>query len=60
VHQFQQQWTDQLDPETLAQVCREEGMTRRQTTLNPVTTIQLFFLQILHGNTACITNLRDC
>ena len=29
----------------------------RERTLDPVTTIQLFFVQILHGNTAC-THLR--
>jgi len=53
VRQFKQQWTSQLDDQTIAQVCREEGMTWRKTRLNPIITIKLFFLQILHGNTAC-------
>jgi hypothetical protein len=53
VRQFKHQWTRQLDEEAVAQVCREEGMIWRETVLHPIMTIQLFFLQILHGNTAC-------
>ena len=53
VGQFKQQWTSQLDDQAIAEVCREEGMTWRDTLLNPIVTIKLFFLQILHGNTAC-------
>jgi hypothetical protein len=35
-------------------VCREIGYTAwRDRVLTPVTTMQLFPLQILHGNTAC-------
>jgi hypothetical protein len=35
-------------------VCREIGYTAwRDRLLTPVTTMQLFLLQILHGNTAC-------
>jgi len=45
IEHFKQNWTD-------AQVCHEAGMTWRETTLNPVMTIQIFFVQILHGNTA--------
>jgi hypothetical protein len=50
VRQFKQQWTSQLDDEAIAEVCREEGMTWRQTVLTPIVTIKVFFLQILHGN----------
>ena len=53
VRQFKQQWTSQLDDKAIAEVCREEGMTWRDTLLNPIVTIKLFFLQVLHGNTAC-------
>ena len=53
VRRFKQEWTSQLDDRALEQVCREKGMTWRRTILNPITTIKVFFLQILHGNTAC-------
>jgi Transposase DDE domain len=53
VRQFKQDWTSQIDDEAIAEVCREVGMTWRQTVLTPIVTIKVFFLQILHGNTAC-------
>ncbi len=34
-------------------ICREVGHHWRDRVLDPVTTIHLFILQILHGNTAC-------
>ena len=37
--------------------CRGVAYRWRERTLYPVTTIQSFFVQILHGNTAC-THLR--
>ena len=49
---FKQNWTAELSATAIAQACREAGMTWRETTLNPVVTIQIFFLQVLHGNTA--------
>jgi hypothetical protein len=57
VKQFQQDWTSQLEPTALLAACRGIAYQWRERTLNPVTTIQLFFVQILHGNTAC-THLR--
>ena len=57
VGQFKQQWARALSDETLAQACRAEGMRWHQTRLNPIITLKLFLLQILHGNTA-MTNLR--
>jgi len=33
--------------------CRQEGYTWRRRLLDPVVTIYLFLLQVLHGNTAC-------
>lgn len=53
VAQFKQDWTDQLSPSSIAEACREEGVQWKQSKLTPVVTIQLFFLQVLHGNTAC-------
>src|SRR4029434_5978580 len=57
VKQFQQDWTGQLEPEALLTACRGAAYSCRERTLDTVTTIQLFFVQILHGNTAC-THLR--
>ena len=42
-----------LTRETIEQVCRENHHSWRQRALDPATTIYLFLLQILHGNTAC-------
>jgi len=53
VGQFKQNWTRQLDEAGIAEACRESGMSWSDSTLNPIVTIQIFFLQILHGNTAC-------
>ena len=48
------EWATLLQPDAILAVCREMGYTRwRDRVLTPVTTIQLFLLQILHGNTAC-------
>ena len=43
-----------LMAETIGQVCRDLGHTWRDRVLNPATTVHLFILQILHGNTACV------
>ena len=42
-----------LEPEPLRQLCRDCGHRWRERILGPVTTIHLFVLQVLHGNTAC-------
>ena len=57
VKQFQQDWTRQLEPEAIRSACHDIGYQWRPRLLDPVVTIQLFFVQILHGNTAC-THLR--
>src|SRR5215475_12902946 len=57
VKQFQQDWTRQLEPDAIRSACRDIGHQWRQRLLDPVVTVQLFFVQILHGNTAC-THLR--
>jgi hypothetical protein len=48
------EWAAQLQPDAIMAVCQEAGYTSwRDRVLTPVTTIQLFLLQMLHGNTAC-------
>lgn len=42
-----------LTPAAIEAACRQEGYTWRKRLLDPVVTIYLFLLQILHGNTAC-------
>src|SRR5260370_7491860 len=44
------QW---LAPETIEGICRTLGHTWRERLLDPVTTVHLFLLQMVHGNTAC-------
>jgi len=57
VKQFQQHWPSQLAPEAILTACRSVAYRWRERALNPVTTIELFLVQILHGHTAC-TPLR--
>ena len=45
-----------LSREHVAHVSRAAGLCWRQRTLDPVTTVYVFILQVLHGNTA-MTNL---
>jgi Transposase DDE domain len=42
-----------LSQETIEQACRQVNYSWRKRILDPATTISLFLLQILHGNTAC-------
>jgi hypothetical protein len=54
LQRFTGEWAMLLQPEAILTVCREIGYTAwRDRVLTPVTTMQLFLLQILHGNTAC-------
>lgn len=53
VKQFKQNWTEELNNQSIANACRDSGMRWINSLLNPVVTIQIFLLQILHGNTAC-------
>ena len=57
VKQFQQEWTAQLEPDAILTVCQEVGYQWRERCLDPVTTTQLFFVQVVNGTTAC-THLR--
>jgi hypothetical protein len=42
-----------LEAPTIVALCREVGDPWRSRLLDPVTTVHLFLLQILQGNTAC-------
>jgi hypothetical protein len=54
LQRFTGEWATLLQPEAIQTVCREIGYTAwRDRVLTPVTTMQLFLLQILHGHTAC-------
>jgi len=44
---------DRLEPLALKDLCLSLGCHWRNRTLDPVTTIHLFLLQVLHRNTAC-------
>jgi hypothetical protein len=57
VKQFQQDWTTQLEPDAILTACQDVGYVWRDRCLDPVTTTQLFFVQVVNGNTAC-THLR--
>ncbi len=51
--QFQQDWTAQLEPAAILNACHKVGYEWRERCLDPVTTTQLFFVQVVNGNTAC-------
>jgi hypothetical protein len=54
LQRFTTEWAMLLQPESILAVCREIRYTAwRDRVLTPVTTRQLFLLQILHGHTAC-------
>jgi hypothetical protein len=50
--EFKDRWTAKISPQAVDDACREAGYAWRKRLLSPLTTIQLFFLQILHGNIA--------
>ena len=53
VAQFKESWTEQISPACIRQACLDAKLKWTESTLNPVVCIQLFLLQVLHGNTAC-------
>ena len=53
VEQFKQEWSQELSQQAIEKAIRESGRKWRDRKLNPITTVHLFFLQILHGNVAC-------
>jgi hypothetical protein len=50
---LKQDLAGELSTDAIEQACKQEKYSWRQRALNPVTTVYLFILQILHGNTAC-------
>jgi hypothetical protein len=42
-----------LSPQAITDACQAVGHRWRHGVLNPITTVYLFLLQVLHGNTAC-------
>ena len=53
VMQFKHDVSRALSAEFIIAVCQSIGHSWRERQFDPVTTIQGFLLQILHGNTAC-------
>jgi hypothetical protein len=54
LQRFSSEWAALLQPDAILTVCRDIGYTAwRDRVLTPVTTVQLFLLQILHGHTDC-------
>lgn len=53
IAQFKQSWSRELGEEAIEQACVEVGHRWRDRELDPVTTVWMFLLQVLWGNTAC-------
>ena len=58
VGQFKADVAKALSAETIAKICGYLGYAWRERVLDPVTTVHVFLLQILHGNTACTAMSR--
>jgi hypothetical protein len=57
LQQIKSEWAQHLEADAISEACQAVGYRWRQRRLGPVATVQLFALQILHGNTA-INHLR--
>jgi hypothetical protein len=53
LRQFKTDVASALAAETIVKICGYLNYVCRDRVLGPVTTVQVFLLQILHGNTAC-------
>jgi Transposase DDE domain len=53
LRQFKADVSKALAPETIVKICGYLGHKYRERVLDPVITVQVFLMQILHGNTAC-------
>src|SRR5262249_46363692 len=53
LRQIRDDLADRLEPLALRDLCRSLGCRWRDRVLDPVTTIHVFLLQILHPNTPC-------
>jgi hypothetical protein len=58
LRQFKADVATAIAPETITKICRCLGHASRRRILDPVTTVHVFLLQILHGNTACTALAR--
>ncbi len=58
LRRIQKDLAEVLDARQISAVCREVGYRVRQRLLDPLTTIRLFVVQILHGNFA-VARLQD-
>ena len=50
---LRQDLASSLSPDAIVSACRRVGYSWRNRKLDPVATVSLFLLQVLHGNTAC-------
>jgi hypothetical protein len=50
---LRQDITAALSKDAIEEACRQENYSWRKRLLDPSTTVYLFLLQVLHGNTAC-------
>lgn len=53
VHEFKADVSKAISAETITKICGYLEYACRDRVLGPVTTVHVFLLQILHGNTAC-------
>ena len=53
IGQIKSELADTLSPRLIRGVCQAIGYVWRERRLDPVTTVHLFLLQVLHGNAAC-------
>jgi hypothetical protein len=58
LRQFKADVAKPLSSEVIRKVCEALGHCWRERVLDPVTTVHVFLLQILHGNTACTALAR--
>ena len=61
VRQFKADVATALAAQTITHICGYLGYVWRERVLDPVTTVHIFLLQIMHGNTACsaLSRLAD-
>src|SRR5437867_7974500 len=58
VRHFKANVSKALSAETITKVCTALGYAWRERVLDPTVTMQVFLLQILHGNIACSAMAR--
>ncbi len=53
VENFKQSWSREIEDQAILDACAEAQHRWRERDLGPITTVRMFLLQILWGNTAC-------